>query len=119
MREINVGYIIEIKISFLLPLDKYAPKMLNLPKTLMLRIAPIFIINCPDFAHISSTFQLPRFPFCFTKDSDFCLFGEGLLCDIFKITSILPWAAQGKKSTFRKLLIVMLIFSCQFVESIK
>jgi hypothetical protein len=33
------------------------------------RNAPIFIINCPDFAPISSTLQLPRFAYGLTKDS--------------------------------------------------
>ena len=34
------------------------------------RNAPIFIINCPDFAPISSTLLMPRFSFELTKDSD-------------------------------------------------
>ena len=43
---------------------------LELPMACFLaRNAPIFILNCPDFAPISTTFQLLRFLFGLTKDS--------------------------------------------------
>ena len=47
------------------------------------RIAPIFIINCPDLAPILTTFQLPRFPFGLTKDSD----SHYAICITYIITS--------------------------------